>query len=256
MWQPQGHLTTLHSREGPCQDSSQLPHWAPWTRPAAREPVWLWKGACDNWYGVRCMYVSCKEKYPEHNVDLYTTFTDLTKAFYTVSWEDLWKIMTKFGCPEHFIKMVRQLHDGMQAQVLENSDSSTLFSVTSGVKQGYVMLPTLFSMMFAAMLTDAFQDSDPGRGIRYRTERKLFNLRCLRDKTKVHVDRLRDFLFTGRRLVDDWALNAVSPKDLQCSMDLSSTAWNNFGWHQEDSSDVSACSREDLSTKGKSPFPT
>lgn len=39
MWQPQGHLTTLHSREGPCQDSSQLPHWAPWTQPAAREPV-------------------------------------------------------------------------------------------------------------------------------------------------------------------------------------------------------------------------
>ena len=156
------------------------------------------------------MYVSCKEKYPEHNVDLYTTFTDLTKAFYTVSWEDLWKIMTKFGCPEHFIKMVRQLHDGMQAQVLENSDSSTLFSVTSGVKQGYVMLPTLFSMMFAAMLTDAFQDSDPGRGIRYRTERKLFNLRCLRDKTKVHVDRLRDFLFTGRRLVDDWSTTGPS----------------------------------------------
>lgn len=69
------------------------------------------------------MYVSCKEKCPERNVDLYTTFMDLTKAFYNVSWEDLWKIMTKFGCPEHFIEMVRQFHDGMQAQVLENSDS-------------------------------------------------------------------------------------------------------------------------------------
>ena len=32
-------------------------------------------------------------------MDLYMTFVDLTKAFDTVSREDLWKIMAKFGCP-------------------------------------------------------------------------------------------------------------------------------------------------------------
>ena len=35
------------------------------------------------------------------------------------------------------------------------------FEVT-GVKQGCVMAPTLVSMMFSAMLMDAFQDSDTG----------------------------------------------------------------------------------------------
>ena len=53
------------------------------------------------------------------------------------------------------------------------------FPVTNGVKQGCVMAPTLFSMMFSAMLTDAFQDVDAGFPIRYRFDGKLLNLRRL-----------------------------------------------------------------------------
>ena len=37
------------------------------------------------------------------------TFVDLTKAFDTVSREGLWKIMSKFGCPDRFVKIVRQM---------------------------------------------------------------------------------------------------------------------------------------------------
>ena len=166
-----------------------------------------------------------QEKYQEQNVDLYTTFVDLTKTFDIVSRNDLWNIMSKFGCPDRFITLVRQFHDGMQAQVLDNGESSTPFLLTNGVKQGCVLAPTVFSMMFTAMLTDAFQDSDPGINIRYRTDGKLFNLRRLQAKTKVHFDQLHDFLFA-----DDCALNAGSPEDMQHSMDLFSTACTNFGF--------------------------
>ena len=38
------------------------------------------------------------------------------------------------------------------------------------------MAPTLFSMMFSAMLSDAFQDCDDGFPIRYLFDGKLFNL--------------------------------------------------------------------------------
>ena len=38
-----------------------------------------------------------QEKCQEQNITLYMTFVDLTKAFDTVSREDLWKIMAKFS---------------------------------------------------------------------------------------------------------------------------------------------------------------
>ena len=74
----------------------------------------------------------------------------------TVSRDELWKIMAKFGCPHRFIAMVRQFHYGMQARVQNFGEFSKPFEVTNGVKQGCVMEPKLFIMMFSAMLTDAF----------------------------------------------------------------------------------------------------
>ena len=98
-----------------------------------------------------------QEKCQEQNVDLYMTFVDLTKAFDTVS-----RDWPKFGCQPRFIAMVRQFYDGMQARVQNDGEYSKPFPVTNGVKQSCVMAPTLFWMMFSAMLTDAFQDYDAG----------------------------------------------------------------------------------------------
>ena len=96
--------------------------------------------------------------------------------------------MAKFGCPPRYTAMVRQFHDGMQARVQNDGEYSEPFPVTNGVKQGCVMAPTLFSMMFSAMLTDAFQDLDAGFPIRYRFDGKLLNLRRLQAKFKVQTD--------------------------------------------------------------------
>ena len=85
--------------------------------------------------------------------------------------------MAKFGCPTKFIAMVRQFHDGMLAMVQNDDEFSDPFPVTNGVKQGCVLTQTLFSMMFSAMLTAAFQDGDNGISIRHRIDGKLFNLR-------------------------------------------------------------------------------
>ncbi|BHF80950.1 hypothetical protein SprV_0702407900 [Sparganum proliferum] len=96
-----------------------------------------------------------QEKCQEMRTHLYSTFVDLTKAFDTVNREELWKIMQKFSCPERFVVMVRQLHDGMMARVTDNGAVSEALAVTNGVKQGRALAPTLFSLMFSAMLMDA-----------------------------------------------------------------------------------------------------
>ena len=88
--------------------------------------------------------------------------------------------------------------------------------------QGYV--PTLFRIMFSAMLLNAFSGSDNGIDIRYRTDGFVFNLRKLQVKTKVKTDIVNEFLF-----VDDCTLNATIKANMQNSVDKFSMACDNFG---------------------------
>ena len=141
-----------------------------------------------------------QEKCQEQNMDLYMTFVNLTKAFDTVSHEDLWKIMAKFGCPTKFIAMMRQFHDGMLAWVQDDGEFSDPFPVTNGVKQGCVLAPTLFSMMCSAMLTAAFLDGDNGIPIWYHFDGKLFNLRRLQAKSP----RCKQRCWTSSSLLKTW----------------------------------------------------
>ena len=82
--------------------------------------------------------------------------------------------------------------------------------MTNGVKQGCVLAPTLFSKIFSAMLTAAFQDGDSGIPIRYRFDGKLFNLRRLQAKSKVRIEVLDEFLFA-----DDLAKGAPTEEKMQ-----------------------------------------
>ncbi|BHF65550.1 hypothetical protein SprV_0200856300 [Sparganum proliferum] len=155
---------------------------------------------------------------------LYSTFVDLTKAFDTVNREGLWKIMQKFGCPERFIEMERQLHNGMMARVTDNGAVSEAFAVTNGVKQGCVLAPTLFSLMYSAMLMDAYRDERPGIRIAYRTDGHLLNQRRMHFQSRVSTTTVHELLFA-----DDCALNTTSKEEMQRSMDLFSAAFENFG---------------------------
>ena len=119
-----------------------------------------------------------QEKCQEQNTDLYSTYVDLTKTFDSVSRDGLWRIMTKYSCPEKFITIVRQFHDGMQARVQDNGESSEAFPVINGVKQRCVLAPALFSIMFSAMLFDAFNGSENGINIRNRTESCVQSLKA------------------------------------------------------------------------------
>ena len=59
------------------------------------------------------------------------------------------QILTKYGYVPISIAMVWQFHDSMQVRVQNDGEDSEPFLVTNRVKQGCVMAPTLFSMMFS-----------------------------------------------------------------------------------------------------------
>ena len=179
------------------------------------------RGTADMIFAARQL----QEKFREQNRELFTTYVDLTKAFDTVSRLGLWKIMAKFGIPDKFIAIIRSFHEGMQASVSVEGESSNSFGVNNGVKQGCVLAPTLFSIMFTGMLKITFQDNTDCISIEWRTDGGcLFNLQRLKARTLVCQAFLRDFLFA-----DDCGLNADSQEAMQRTMDKLSEACDAFG---------------------------
>nr|VZH93633.1 unnamed protein product [Spirometra erinaceieuropaei] len=178
------------------------------------------RGTTDLIFAARQLQEKCQEM----RTHLYSTFVDLTKAFDTVNHEGLWKIMQKFGCPEQFTQMVRQLHDGMMERVTDNGAVSEAFAVTNGVKQECVLAPTVFSLMFSAMLMDAYREERPGIRIAYRTDGHLLNQRRMHFQSRVSTTTVHELLFA-----DGCVLNTTSEEEIQRSMDLFSAACKNFG---------------------------
>ena len=80
---------------------------------------------------------------------LYTAFIDLTKAFDLVSRSGLFKLLHKIGCPPHLFAVITSFHENMHSTVRYNGSTSEPFEVSSGVKQGCVLAPTLFGIFFS-----------------------------------------------------------------------------------------------------------
>ncbi|VDL93576.1 unnamed protein product [Schistocephalus solidus] len=164
-----------------------------------------------------------QEKCQEMRTHLYTTFLDPKKAFDTVNRDGLWKVMQKFGCPERFPHMVRQLHDWMMARFTDKGTVSEAVSVANGVKQGCVLAPTLFSLIFSAMLTDAYREEPPGIRIAYRMDGRLLNQRRMNFRLRVSTEIIHELLFA-----DDCTLNATTEEEMQRGMELFEAACEKF----------------------------
>nr|VZI45215.1 unnamed protein product [Spirometra erinaceieuropaei] len=104
------------------------------------------------------------------------------------------------------------------------TELSGAFTLTNGVKQGCVLAPTLFNLMFFAMLMDTYRDERPGIHIAYRTDGHILNHRRMHFQPRVPTTTVHKLLFT-----DDCALNTTSEGGMQRSMDTFSASCDNFG---------------------------
>ncbi len=151
------------------------------------------RGTTDMVFVLRQIQEKCREQ----NKALYVSFVDLTKAFDTVSRQGLWKILEKLGCPPKFLTMIIQLHEGQLGQVRHSNNLLQPFPIANGVKQGCVLAPTLFTILFSMMLQQTTEDLDNADGvyIRFRLDGSGFNLRRLQAHTKTMELLIRELLF-------------------------------------------------------------
>ncbi len=141
------------------------------------------RGTVDSIFVTRQPQEKCREQHK----DLYITFIDLTKALDTVNQGLLWQVLMKFGWPPKFLTILGQLHSGMMARVVVGSHSFQPFGVRTGVRQGSVLAPALFSIFLVCVTTLLCNriEKQAGVTIYLRLDGNLFNIRRLQATTKL-----------------------------------------------------------------------
>ena len=168
-------------------------------------------------FSLRQLQEKCKEQHQS----LYIAFIDLIKAFDFASRDGLFKILTLIGCPPKLLSFIK-FHDGSWSTAQYDGSMSEAFDINSDVKQGFVLVPTLFNIFFPVLPKHAFKYEE-GILIRIHSDGKLFNPACLQAKSKVQKVILCDFLFA-----DDAALVAHSAEKLQSLLNQFSSACEAF----------------------------
>ena len=122
-------------------------------------------------------------------------------------------LINRFAPPEELQTKARVQFDGSMSKT---------FPICRGVKQGCVLAPTLFGIVFSALLAHAFPQED-GIMLHTRSTGGLFNLSRLYAKTKSKRVLIRELLYA-----DDAALVAHSEVHLQNLCERFAKACNDF----------------------------
>ena len=88
---------------------------------------------------------SCVDYYTSHGSNVLVTFLDCSKAFDTISHHGIFLKMMDRGVPLSFLKLVMYWCSNMKSRVCWEQEFSDYFDVLSGVKQGGVLSPRIFT---------------------------------------------------------------------------------------------------------------
>nr|AOE48155.1 hypothetical protein [Eumigus monticolus] len=178
------------------------------------------RGTTDLIFTARQLQEKCREQ----NRPLYIAFIDLSKAFDSVNRAALWKILALYGFPPKFITILRLLYTDVTATVISNDAAGDPFHINTGVKQGCVIAPTLFSLYVATVMQLIKDDLPSGIQITYRMDGKLFNLSRLKARTRTSSAALVELQYA-----DDNAVVAQSEEDLVKILNAFSSAYKKIG---------------------------
>ena len=86
------------------------------------------------------------EKAREFQKNIYFCFIDYAKAFDSVDYNKLWKILQEMGIPDHLTYLLRNLYAGQEATVRTGHGPTDWFQIGKGVRQGCILSPCLFNL--------------------------------------------------------------------------------------------------------------
>ena len=84
----------------------------------------------------------------------YICFIDFAKAFDSVDHDLLWYKLLKQGIHGKILKVIQRLYASLQSCVRINNDFTDWFSISSGVRQGDNLAPTLFAVFINDLASD------------------------------------------------------------------------------------------------------
>ncbi|XP_076053655.1 uncharacterized protein LOC143032661 [Oratosquilla oratoria] len=112
----------------------------------------------------------------------------------------------------------------MQATILCNGDMMDPIEVRTGVKQGCVIAPILFSLFLAAILHIIEDDLPSGVQLTYHTNGKLFHINHLNATTNTTTTSV-----VGLQYADDTSVNSCTEEDLQIIVNDFNRSYNRLG---------------------------
>ena len=100
------------------------------------------------------------EKAREFQKNIYFCFIDHVNTFDCVDHNKLWKILKEMGIPDHLICLLRNLHVGQEAKVINITGHGTTdwFKPWKGVWQGCILAPYLFNLYAEYIMWNARLD--------------------------------------------------------------------------------------------------
>ena len=85
------------------------------------------------------------ERFREFDRGLLAAYIDFKKAFDSVSRDALWRLLELRGIPPELIHLISALYSDTESAVRYGGVTSDFFPVSTGVRQGCVLAPSLFS---------------------------------------------------------------------------------------------------------------
>ncbi|VDP10883.1 unnamed protein product [Schistosoma margrebowiei] len=98
------------------------------------------------------------EQSVEWNSSLHINFIDYEKAFDSVDWRRLWKLLQHHGVLEKTVISIRNSYDRIQCKVVHGGQLTDAFQVRTGVRQGCLLSPFLLLLVVDwVMKTSTFE---------------------------------------------------------------------------------------------------